>query len=191
MRFLSVVAVVSLTTSSALAAEGDAEHVEPAPTAELADASTDRVTAVMGTPAIGGLSIDGRSISSPTVVAALEYGHLFTRHFELGLGFQAQHPFDASVSAYRPYAMARAFFPLRSAEIGLSLRAGPTWFHFGEQTLGSIAPSAAIDGRYWISDRFGIVGAIELLASGVHVDDSNTQIWNVAAIASLGVTMRL
>jgi len=208
-RFLFTSAFVVSSSVAALVLAADDPSSVP-PTAEHGETSSDRVTASIGAPAVGGLwihgddghSFPGLSSSSPGVVAAVEYGRLFTSWLEVGVGFQMQHQLDSSLAAYRPYASVRAFVPLHDAELGFALRAGPTWFHFFADgtgyTFGSVAPSVVFDGRVWISDRVSLVGAMELLVSGARIDApgttsylDNSQLWNVAAIASVGVGFRL
>jgi hypothetical protein len=191
VRFLAVLAATLLAASPAIVLAADALPTGESPPVGDSPPSSDRLTAALGTPAVGGMRIDDRSSSSAALVSGLQYDHRFAPWLDLGVGFQMQHQLDASVAAYRPYASVRAVLAVPSAELGFAFRAGPTWFRYAEQTFGSVAPSIVFDGRVDVSERFSLVGGIELLASGVHVDASNTQLWNVAAIASLGVSVRL
>jgi hypothetical protein len=204
-RFAAVSAVLVVSVTSFARADGDA----PATTSETVDASpqskvgSDRLSLSMGTPAIGGLWREGDSSGkSPGLAGAIEYGHVFTPWLELGVGFGAEHRIGSSLGAYRPYGFVRVFATTGDAEIGFAFRAGPTWFHFDVDdrgyTLTSVAPSAAVDARIWISPRVALVGAIEALASGALVESpgapsgvDRSQVWNVATIASLGVSFRL
>ena len=204
-----VLAFVSFPLSSARAA--DAPSSAPA-AAELppVKAGDDRLSLSIGAPAIGGLWIDGNdghsfpdaSGGSAGLSGDAEWGHVLTPWMELGLGFQAQHRIGSSLGAYRPYGFVRAFATLSDAEIGFALRAGPTWFHFDVAgdgyTLTSVAPSAVLDGRVWISPRVALVASLEALVSGAQVQSpgapgyvDNSQVWNVTTIASLGVSFRL
>jgi hypothetical protein len=171
---------------------------------------SDRLDLSIGAPAVGGLwidgadghSFDGASGGSSGMSGDAQYGHVLTPWLELGGGFQVQHRFGSSLGAYRPYGFVRAFATLPDTELGVSLRAGPTWFHFdvdGEgYTLASVAPSAVVDARMWISPRVALVASLELLVSGAQVQSpgapgyiDGSQVWNVTTLASLGVSFRL
>ena len=203
-------ALLACFTFPALAADESSTTTGPVVATPESKLGADRLTMSIGTPALGGLWIDGQdghsfsglSDRTPALAGDVEYGHVFTPWMELGVGFEAQHQIGSSLGAYRPYAFARAFATLTDAEIGFALRAGPTWFHFdvGEEgyTLASIAPSAVVDARVWISPRVALVASLEALVSGAllkapgasgYVDGS--QVWDVTTIASLGVSFRL
>ena len=205
-----VFAFFAFPSSSARAAE-DQPSSSLAPSIESpSKAGADRLTLSLGAPAIGGLwvdgndghSLDGASGGTSGLSGGVEYGHVFASWMELGVGFEAQHRIGSSLGAYRPYGFVRAFATLPDAEIGVGLRAGPTWFHFDVEgdgeTLLSVAPSAVIDARVWISPRVALVGSLEALVSGARVQSSGapgyvdgSQVWNVTTIASLGVSFRL
>jgi hypothetical protein len=204
-----VFASLSLPASSARAAD-EPSTVAPAVEPPPVKVGDNRLTLSVGAPAIGGLWIDGNdghsfpdaSGGSAGLSGDAEWGHLFTPWMELGLGFEAQHRLGSSLGAYRPYGFVRAFATFSDAEIGFGVRAGPTWFHFDVAgdgyTLTSVAPSAVIDGRVWISPRVALVASLEALVSGARVQSpgapgyvDNSQVWNVTTIASLGVSFRL
>jgi hypothetical protein len=211
--FFSAAAAVAFAFASFPASPARAAEEADAPVPGVRGGSAvgdNRLTLSLGAPAIGGLWIDGNdghsfpdaSGGSAGLSGDAEWGHVFMPWMELGLGFQAQHRIGSSLGAYRPYGFVRAFATLSDAEIGFALRAGPTWFHFevaGDgYTLTSVAPSAVIDGRVWISSRVALVASLEALVSGAQVQSpgapgyvDNSQVWNVTTIASLGVSFRL
>ena len=188
----------------------------PAPDAAISSAkaevdegpSNDRLGLRIGTgagPSVAG--DDGHSapagLGGGTMVAFDgEYGHVFHGWFEIGLGMLAQHNMGSTLSAYRPYATMRAFTTAQAAEFGVALHAGPAFFHFAVDgkayDLSSFAPSLVFDTRIWLGRRFALVGGIELLATGATISApgapnylDRSQLWDVGAIASLGVSMRL